>query len=167
MVRSGRQTECSRLQALAAVADPGLAEVADGAHQRHARGVAPVRHAAIPPQAPAHRLSSCYPARSAGPCWELNPWPSVAIGVQHRSSCSGMRLMDASYAPYGWLQRRWLTWWSHTLHRSAVAALHCKSSRMLCCAASFHTSRTPSRDCMPPLPDLFAALYSSVPAAIK
>ena len=42
----------SRLEALAAVADPGLAEVADGAHQRHACGVAPVRHTAVPTETP-------------------------------------------------------------------------------------------------------------------
>ena len=43
----------SRLKAFATVADPGLAEVADGAHERHACGVASVRHAAVPAQTPA------------------------------------------------------------------------------------------------------------------
>ncbi len=44
----------SRLEALAAVADPGLAEVADGAHQRHACGILPsMRHTAVPSKTPA------------------------------------------------------------------------------------------------------------------
>ena len=44
-----------RLEALAAVADPGLAEVTDGAHERHACGILPsMRHTAISTKAPAY-----------------------------------------------------------------------------------------------------------------
>lgn len=44
----------SRLEALAAVANPGLAEVTDCAHKRHACGILPsMRHAAISSKTPA------------------------------------------------------------------------------------------------------------------